>query len=268
MISYSLFTPLLYASGGILSGLLSGLFGIGGGVVTVPFLLFIFQYLIHIPEQYTMQMASATSLAIMLLTSQASVRVHYKLHGILLPVYKRLLPGILLGTLIGIYLAGQLSSHFLQVFFGLFLLLQALRMLATISTIKSERFPPAWVNNLISFFIGMNSGLLGIGGGTLIIPYLNYCGVNSRNIAGISALCTLSMASIGVIMLILTKNSASLPDLEYATGYIYWPAVLFLSIPSIIFVPWGAKLTVIISQRRLNYGFIFILTLTGLHLLF
>lgn len=256
----------IYALAGAFAGLMSGLMGIGGGIVVVPALLFIFQHNPAFPSNLTMHFAAGTSLAVMLFTSQSSIRAHYRQSGIQWDVYNRLWPGIIIGAITGGVLADQLPTRWLEILFGLFLLFVAFKMLSGMQITRPQQFPRPWINNLISFLIGCKSGLLGVGGGTVIIPYLSYCGMEMPKIAPVSALCTMTVAIIGTITFIMTGlNEVGLP--AYTTGYIYWPAVLCIAIPSSIFAPVGAKLTYVLPIKHLKYGFVVILVLTAINLL-
>lgn len=260
-------TFLVYSVAGVFAGLISGIMGIGGGIIVVPALLFIFQYNPAFPPELLMHMAAGSSLAIMLFTSQASIRAHHKLASIQWSLFNNLWPGIILGALSGAFLANQLPTHLLKIFFGLFLLFVVYKMLRSINFTKPHSTPARWINALVSYVIGLKSGLLGVGGGTLIIPYLNYCGVAMKTIAPISALCTLTVAIIGTMVFIFTGwSEPGLP--AYSTGYIYWPAVLPVALFSSLFAPLGAKLTYVLPVKQLTYGFVTLLFFTALGLLF
>lgn len=257
-----------YVLAGIFAGLLSGLMGIGGGIVVVPALLSIFHRHPDFPQNLSMQMAAGTSLAVMLFTSQSSIRAHYKQGGILWDVYNRLWPGIILGTICGALLAYRLPTYWLKILFGFFLLFVAIKILFDMKKIqtKPQSFPRNWINRLVSFLIGCKSGLLGVGGGVLIIPYLNYCGVEMKKIAPISALSTMTVAGIGTIVFIITGlKEIGLP--VYTTGFVYWPAVLCVAIPSSFFAPLGAKLTYSLPIKQLKYCFVVVLMATAINLL-
>ena len=119
----------VYVLTGIMAGLISGLMGVGGGIIVVPALIFIFNEQTKIPPNLIMQMAAGTSLAVMLFTSQSSIRAHYKQNGILWDVYNRLWPGIILGTISGAFLADKLPTYWIKTLFALFLLLVAGKIL-------------------------------------------------------------------------------------------------------------------------------------------
>lgn len=261
-----IFHGTIYAMAGAFAGLMSGVLGIGGGIVVVPALLYIFQHNSAIPLESSMHLAAGTSLAVMMFTSQSSIRSHLRLGEVLWPVYNRLWPGVVVGVIVGAILSSWISTDWLKILFGLFLLFVAAKMGFGKNNTAGQTFPRAWINALVSFVIGFKSGLLGVGGGTLIIPYLTYSGVEPRKIAAVSALCTMTVAVLGTLIFILTGlKITGLP--EYSTGFVYWPAVVWVAIPSMLFAPVGAKLNYVLPIKQLRYGFIVVLLFTAINLL-
>lgn len=260
-------TALIYAAAGLFAGLMSGILGIGGGLVVVPALLYIFQHGSVIPAALSMHFAAGTSLAVMVFTSQSSIYSHLKLGDVLWRVYHRLWPGIGMGVITGSVCAYFIPMRALEIIFGLFLLAVGFKMLWGEDVAKQRQFPRRWINALVTFIVGFKSGLLGVGGGVLIIPYLTYCGVEARKIAAISSLCTMTVAVLGTLIFIITGRwETNLP--AYATGFVYWPAVIWVAIPSVLFAPLGAKLNYSLPVNQLRYGFVVILLFTAGHLLF
>ncbi|MCX7115238.1 MAG: sulfite exporter TauE/SafE family protein [Gammaproteobacteria bacterium] len=260
------FQDVLYILAGALTGILSGVLGIGGGIIVVPALLFIFEMEPGIPDAISMHMAAGSSLAVMLFTSFAAVLAHYRLEPILWWVYQRLWLGIVLGTVFGVLMATQLPTGWLRILFAFFLLFIAYKMVMHKESIvqKEVSFPSDWVGRLVTFFIGVQSGLLGIGGSVLIIPYLTYCGIEPRRIVPVSSLCTLTVAWIGTATFILSRNEAV--TTHYATGYIYWPAVMWVALSSMLFAPLGAKLSYQLPIQLTRYLFVGILLVTSVGL--
>ncbi|AHE68445.1 sulfite exporter TauE/SafE family protein [Legionella oakridgensis] len=255
-----------YALTGAFAGFMSGTLGIGGGMIVVPALLYIFHHSSVVPQAVEMHVAAGTSLAIMIFTAMSSIRAHHRQGEILWSVYHRLWPGIVLGVFCGALLADQLSTYWLKILFGLFLLVISFKMMADIHVNHPRAFPGKWLNRLISFVIGLKSGLLGVGGGALIIPYLSFCGIDTRKIPAISALCTLSVAMMGTIAVIITgSNEVGLP--AYSTGYVYWPAVIWVAVPSVLFAPIGAHLTYALPVQQLKYGLTAILLIAAIDML-
>lgn len=256
----------VYALTGAFAGLMAGLLGIGGGMVVVPALAFIFQHHHLVPETMTMHFAAGTSLMVMVVTSQSAVRAHYRLGEILWPIFNRLWPGLVVGTILGALIADQIPSYGLRIIFGLFLLYVSYKMFMGRHRIHSRQFPKPWINNLVSCVIGFKSGLLGIGGGALTVPYLTYCGINIRKITPISSLCTMTVAIIGSFAFMITgSNEIGIP--AYASGYVYWPAAIWVAIPSAMFAPIGARLTYSLPVNKLKNGFIVFLLLTAIDML-
>lgn len=257
----------IYVSIGVFAGLMAGVLGVGGGIIVVPGLLFIFQMNQLIPGQVAMHVAAGTSLAVMIFTAQASLRTHSQMGEILWSVFKTLWPGIILGTICGALIAELVSTYWLKIIFAVFLIFVAVKMATDLHVEHREHFPRLWLNRLVSFLIGMKSGLLGVGGGVLIIPYLTYCGVPVRKIPAVSNLCSFIVAIVGTVVFIITGWD-EMKTIPYSTGYIYWPAVILVAIPSSLVAPFGAKLNYVLPVKQLKYGFIVILFITAIRMLF
>ncbi|KTD76374.1 sulfite exporter TauE/SafE family protein [Legionella waltersii] len=251
---------------GLFAGVMSGSLGIGGGIIVVPGLVTVFQQFNIIPEDSIMHVAAGCSLAAMILSAMASLRAHIKVDDILWAVFKRLWPGILIGTILGSILASFIDTEWLEIIFGLFLICIAIKLFIDVHATHDERFPRTWVNHFICSSIGGLSGLLGVGGGVMIIPYLTYCGVAVRKISAVSSLCVLVVGFIGSTMFMLT-GAYEMKHIPYSTGFIYWPAVLGVAIPSSLIAPYGAKLNYILPIKYLRYGFIVVLIVTATHML-
>ncbi|WP_252580300.1 sulfite exporter TauE/SafE family protein [Legionella lytica] len=256
----------IYLLIGAFTGIVAGLFGIGGGLVVIPSLVFVFQHMAIIPHNMLMHVAVGTSLAIMIITSLSAVRSHHKVGNILWSVLKKLWPGLIAGTISGSVLAAKIPNAWLKIFFGVFLLFVALKMLFDKPKEQSTSFPKQSIIFLICFFIGLTSGLLGVGGGILIVPLMTHYGIPARKIAGISNSCAFTIALIGTITFIIIglRETAAIP---YTLGYVYWPAILLVGATSSMFAPIGTRLHYKLPVHQLKYGFILLLILTSLKML-
>jgi uncharacterized membrane protein YfcA len=237
---------LLYPLIGIIAGLLSGMLGIGGGSVVVPGLALVFGHLV-IMQGTSMHMAEGTSLAVMIFTATSSVYAHHHHENVLWPVMLRLLPGMLIGVIVGAVFASFMPTRVLEVLFGLFLLFIAWRMFLLIKPKPTPtRKLPQWPGlSLVAFLIGGKSGLLGIGGGAITIPFLTYCNVPMRKASGTSIACTLPIAIFGAASFIVTGwNVITIP---HSLGYVYLPAFISVAIMSLLFAPIGARLSMLID---------------------
>lgn len=266
MITAILNGALVYILVGVASGFLSGLFGIGGGIIVVPALLYIFKDNQFIPALQLMRFAVGTSLAIMLFTSLVSIRSHRKLGEVLWSVYQRLWLPISVGVIAGSIAANFTPTYWLTMLFGIFLLFISWKMLTGMGRAGPNRFPSRWINGLVNFVIGLLSGLLGVGGGTLIIPYLTYCGVEPHRITAVTVLCSLTIACIGTLIFIILGSYEMNPS-PMTIGYIYWPAVVWVTTPSMLFAQMGARLTYVLPVKQLHYAFIVLLLITAVDLL-
>ncbi|CDZ76314.1 Sulfite exporter TauE/SafE [Legionella massiliensis] len=261
MLPFVVINGLAYALAGVFAGLSAGLLGVGGGIVVVPTLMFLFQYNHDVAQNLIMPVAIGTSLAVMIFTAYASVRAHQKQKGVQWEIYKRLAVGIILGTITGAFIVKKLPTNEIKIIFALFLLSIAVKMLLSIikkATTTGHGFPKAWLNHLTSYVIGCLSGLLGIGGGAMVVPYLNHCGLDIREIIPVSAIVTVTVAIIGTLSYIIVGFYT--PDLPaYSSGFVYWPAVFCIALTSVFFAPIGARLAYILPTNLLKCCFILLL---------
>ncbi|WJW75364.1 sulfite exporter TauE/SafE family protein [Thiohalobacter sp. IOR34] len=256
---------LLYLASGALAGLLAGLFGIGGGLVLVPVLAWLFARQ-GLGGDHLMHLAVGTSLATIVVTSLASLRAHHRRGAVDTGVLGRLLPGIVLGGLGGAWLADRLPTDGLRQFFGVFELLVALQMLLAARYRPHRDLPGAAGLFLAGSLIGGVSALLGIGGGTLSVPFLIWCSVPLVRAVGTSAAAGLPIALSGAAGFWLAGLDA--PDLPpWSSGYIHWPAWLGISLASMLTAPLGAALAHRLDTRLLKRGFALVLALVGARML-
>jgi len=225
---------------GAFAGILAGLLGIGGGVVIVPVLVFIFQYQ-GIDPSIIMHTAIGTSLATIIFTSISSIRAHQAHGAILWPTFRKMTPGIILGALIGAAVADSLPSDTLKLVFSPFLMVVAVQ-LALNKQPKPHRKLPQKIGLLsASTTIGALSSLLGIGGGSLNVPFMSWCNIEVRKAVATSAAIGLPIAIAGTLGFIVSGwNSELMPD--WSIGYINLSAALSIVAASALTAPYGAKL--------------------------
>ncbi len=256
---------LLYPLAGALVGVIAGLFGVGGGLVIVPLLVFIFHSQGMAPA-LMMHLAIGTSLATIMVTSLSSVRAHHRHGAVLWPVFRRLAPGIVAGTLLGAYIVDQLPNTTLRIIFGVFALLVAAQMGFGVKAAPHRRLP-GWAGmSIAGAIIGKVSAIIGIGGGTLTVPFLAWCNVGMRQAVATSAACGLPIAVAGTIGFVIAGwNAAPLP--AWSTGYIYWPAFAGIAAASAVFAPLGAKLAHTLPAEKLKRYFALLLAFLGVGML-
>jgi uncharacterized protein len=264
MMDLTLATLFAYLLLGIIAGITGGLLGLGGGIVIVPALLFLF---IHkgLPGDVLMQMAVATSLATIVFTSISATLAHHRHGAVSWPVVRLLGPGIIVGAILGAIIANLLHSNSLRMAFGIFEILVAIQIGFGLKPPAHRSLPGISGMAASGGVIGTVSSLLGIGGGTLTVPFLLWCNVNIRNAVATSSACGLPIAISGAATMIITGwNYPGLP--QGSTGYVYWPAVILISIASVFAAPVGAKLTHTLPIHILRRVFAVVLLMIGIRM--
>lgn len=259
----------LYLLTGVLAGLASGLLGIGGGIIIVPVLYFIFSAQIVGQNQfseYVMHMALATSLATIIITSLSSAYAHHKNQVVLWPIVFQLSPGILIGAWVGGIIASHLETAPLKYAFGFFELFVGLHLFlnhqpkqhsSSINTIKSA---------LGGGIIGTVSSIVGIGGGTLTVPFLNWHRINIKNAVATSAACGFPIAIAGTASYIY--QGWEIPGLPSPSlGFVNLTAFAFIIITSFLMAPVGARLAHRIPENMLRKVFAVFLLLISLKMI-
>ncbi len=224
---------------GAVTGTLAGLLGIGGGIILVPILLWVLQNHPNIAQANIMQIALATSLTTIIFTALSSIRAHHKRKAIEWAVVKKFAPGMIIGTISGVFIASLLSNEILKIIFSIFLIIIAIQLFLGLVPSGKMGIPNAFETNLIGSGIGCLSALVGIAGGSLTVPLLLWFKIPLRNAIATSAACGLPISAAGAIgyFLLGLKNGQ-----DFSSGYIYWPAVISLVPTSLLFAPLGAKL--------------------------
>ncbi len=257
---------LAYLGTGAVAGLLAGLLGIGGGLVIVPALAILLSS--HgFGATNLMHFAVGTSLATIVATSVSSTLAHQRRGSVHWQAVRGLLPGILLGGLGGAWLARQISSPGLGLFFGVFEILVALQLLFGASPPPQRGLPGAGPQGLAGAVIGAVSALLGIGGGTLTVPWLLWHRVDIRMAVGTAATIGLPIAFAGALGFALGEVPLAEAPV-YRTGYIYWPAVFGIVLGSVPLAPVGTWLAHYLPRPLLRRGFAVLLALIGLKMIF
>lgn len=257
---------LLYLLAGIAAGILSGLFGLGGGVIIVPVLLILFG-IQGVDPAASMHMAVASSLAIIVMTSLSSVRSHWRRGGVRWNIAGAMTPGIVLGALAGALLAAWISGELLRLIFASFLLAVALRMALSRDIQRTLSLPGSAGLGAAGGGIGLISALVGIGGGSLTVPFLAKCGIGMREAVGTSAACGLPIALAGTLGYVLSGwGNPLVPD--WSSGYVFWPAVLAVAVTSTLLAPVGAMLSYRLPAILLRRLFAMLLGLMAIRLFY
>lgn len=258
-------TLLLYLALGAFAGVMAGLLGVGGGLIIVPVLAWIFRGQ-HINDAIIMHLAIGTSLATIVVTSISSVRAHHQRGAVLWPVVWQLTPGIVIGAWLGAAVADALPSAALSRIFALFVLAVAAQMAFGAKPAPHRGLPGAVGMTVTGGVIGVVSAIVGIGGGSLTVPFLTWCNTAMRQAVATSAACGLPIALAGAIGFIVTGlNAADRP--AWSLGYVYGPALAGVAFASMLLAPLGAKLAHTLPTETLKKIFAVFLTLVGTKML-
>ena len=249
---------------GGLAGFCAGLLGIGGGLIVVPGLLLLLSYHGYPPDVVPV-MAAGTSLSLMVFTATGSALAHLRQGTVRLAVLRQLLPWVVVAELLGILLALVINAHLLETLFGCLVILLAVDLLRRPVRPASSPMdrPPMALHMAVGSAIGLKSGLFGVGGGALAIPYFNWLGLPPREVAGTTALLTWPVAVVGA----LTYGLSPLPldhALSGVVGSVYWLGVLVMVPATLLTTPLGAMVCRIFPQEQLRRVFgVFLLVAGG-----
>lgn len=252
---------------GALAGLLAGMFGIGGGMIIVPALVWLLPRQ-GVSMEVAIQLAIGTSLAVIALTSISSSLAHHRRGGVLWPVLKRLAPGLMLGALAGAFVADQLPGATLKKIVGVGAILMALQMLLDRKVDAGGEHKPLLGPELFAAggVIGLLSSLIGIGGGSITVPYLSIRGVGMREAVGTAAAGGVPIAWAGAVGFMLAGyGTAGLP--QWCVGYVSLAGFVGIGVASVFTAPIGAKLAHTLDPKTLKRTFAVFLLLIGARML-
>lgn len=264
---------LYYLIAGSFAGLLAGLFGIGGGMVIVPILIYLFKAQ-GFPEDALTHIGIGTSLATIIVTSISSLRAHNSKGAVNWSIWKRMAPGLVLGSLLGAAIASVIHGNSLQAIIGVGAFLVGLKMLFMKNKSHKEndfsKLPSPIGQTGLGGFIGIVSSIFGIGGGTLTVPILSYCGLKIQNAVGTSAACGLPIASAGAIGFLVFGQFIDLSVKEAlpsgVLGFVHIYAFISVSLASFFTARIGAKLAHKLPAATLKKAFAVLLLIVGVKL--
>ncbi|ETA70953.1 sulfite exporter TauE/SafE family protein [Candidatus Pelagibacter ubique] len=243
-------------------GFVAGLFGIGGGLITVPFLYFIFGSL-EIDPQYVMHLAVGTSFAIIIPTSAVSVLTHHKFKAVDFDIVKNYGLFVILGVIVGAAFAASLKTKSLVLFFSIIILFLGIYLLL----IKEKEQNiivkmKLHLKVILGFIVGFISAPMGIGGAVMNVPILKFFGYSINKAIGSAAAIGFLIALFGAIGFLISGNylNSSLP---LSIGFINIPAFLIFIPITTFMARIGAKTVHNIDKNKISKFFgIFLLVVS------
>jgi len=250
---------ILLASGAV-AGMFAGLLGIGGGIIIVPVLAMVFTAQ-GISIDVLMHISIGTSLATIVITSLSSIRSHQKHQAIDWHVVRVITIGLFIGGFIGAAIAKLISGQDLKLIFSIFMFLIAAQMYFGNTTKAHRTLPDKPGMILAGTGIGTIASLMGVGGGSMSVPFFTWCNMSIRNAVATSSAVGFPIAVAGTIGFIVTGwAEADRPVMSL--GYVNLPALLSIVVASVLSAPLGAWIAHRIppmTLKRIFAGFLVIL---------
>ena len=248
-------------------GFVAGLFGIGGGLITVPFLYYIFSQL-GVDPQYVMHLAVGTSFAIIIPTSSVSVMTHHKFKAVDFEIVKSYGLFVVSGVVAGTIFAASLKTKALVLFFSVIIFLLSFYLLLLKekeqSVIKEIKLS---LKIIFGFIVGFISAPMGIGGAIMNVPILKFFGYSINKAIG-------SAAAIGFLIALfgaggfLISGSYLKTNLPLSIGFLNVPAFLIFIPITTFMASIGAKTVHKIDKNKISKFFGIFLLIIALKFLY
>ena len=234
------------------AGFMAGLLGVGGGIIMVPALYYAFTVLDF--ELVTrMHLSVGTSLAIIIPTSIISTKTHMEYDAVDFKMVKSFGVFILLGVIVGTFLAVNLKTPSLVLFFSIFAFMVGLFFIfLREKLVENPKQISSIIKNLSGVIIGFISVPLGIGGGSLMVPFMRTFGYDIRKSIGTAAAVGFLIAVSGTITMILGGRIIDNVNTPFSYGYINLLGFLVFVPVTMIMARLGAKAVYKINKKILS----------------
>jgi uncharacterized protein len=240
---------------GVVTGLLAGLFGIGGGAVIVPVLFEVFR-LLGVPEEVRMQLCVGTSLAIIVPTTVRSYRAHRAKGLVIQAVMRSWAVPAVIGVAAGSVTAAFAPAQVFKLAFVVIAGVIAAKLLAGRGTWVLARSLPGRAGMAgCGFLVGLASSLMGISGGSIATMIMTLYGLPIHNAVATSAGLGVPIAIAGTVGYLIAglPHQAQLPPLSI--GFVSVIGVVMIAPISSWIAPLGARLAHALPRRRLEIAF-------------
>ena len=251
---------------GAVAGVLAGLLGVGGGIVIVPVLFWLFDAL-DVSQAVAMHLAVGTSLCTIIPTSISSARSHHKKGAIDIDLLRAWAPFVFAGALIGGILSKFLGSQSLTLIFGIVALIVAVNMAIPKTLVIAHAVPKGLLGDAaLPFGIGGFSALMGIGGSTLSVPILSLFSFPVHRAVGTASAFGLAIAVPATAGFIWSGLGVSERP-PFSLGYVSLPAAVLIFSISTWMAPYGSKIAHSLNPARLKLVFAAFLFITAVKML-
>ena len=248
-------------------GFAAGLFGIGGGLITVPFLFYIFGTL-GLDQSYIMHLAVGTSFAIIVPTSIVSVMTHYKYKAVDFDIVKNYGMFVIIGVIFGTIFAATLITKTLVLFFTLVIFFLGLYLLflkekeSNVSIKIKLHF-----KILLGFIVGFISAPMGVGGAFMNVPILKFFGYSINRAIGSAAAIGFIIAVFGAVGFLISGSYLKV-NIPLSIGFLNIPAFLIFVPITTFMARVGARTVHKINKNKISKYFGIFLLIVALNFLF
>ena len=232
------FFLIIMAITAVVAGFFAGFFGIGGGIITVPCLFYIFGA-IGIDKSFVMHLAVGTSFAIIVPTAIMSVFTHYKHKAVDFGVLKTYGIFVVIGVVIGSFFAASMETKSLVLFFSIIIYLLAINLIFLKDKTKIKLKFNLFQRTVLGFIVGFVSSLMGIGGAIMNVPILKFVGYSINKAIGSAASIGFLIAVFGCLGFLISGIFIK-TNIPLSVGFINVPAFLIFIPITILMAKAGA----------------------------
>ncbi len=252
---------------GCVGGFLSGLLGVGGGVIFVPALFFSLSSL-GFSEAHAMHIAVGSSLAVVLATGATSAFGHFRRGALDIATVKAWAPPMVIGVILGAMVASSVKTVVLkEIFAGMTLVIALYMMFARENKeVKPMRFLTLAVQKGVCFVIGLISAMLGVGGAILTVPMMNYVGLPIQRAVGTGAALGIAVALPGILTYMVTGLLVQDQLPPWSIGYVNVLTVAMILPASMLLAPLGVKVSHNMPRRMLRRVFAIVLLIVSIRM--
>ena len=249
---------------GLFVGFLAGLFGIGGGLIIVPAVTYILIFFHNITPDIAYSSAIASSMISIIFTGSVATFFNIRNQNFEFRLINKTIFPVAIGALAGGLIINIANFYFLKFFFIFYCFLSALKLLSSKNILKPIY---SFSEKIIFTVFGLISSIVGIGGGTLFVPYFENNHMDIRkSVSGssfIGVIVGLSTIISFIIQNILFNNDYIYSEKISTLSNVYMPSFIFLTLPSLISIYFSTKLLITISKKKVKYYFALLLVFIG-----
>ena len=257
---------IIFIFSGVFIGIAAGLFGLGGGLMIVPVVTYCLVYFSNTPFDQAIIIGVSTSLASMVITGAMAAYAHNRNNNVDHALIKIFIPGLIIGSLTIGFFIKSIPGDLLKYFFIFYAFTIAYKLFKQQEASKKSTLPNRLLSNVISFVFSIISGIVGIGGATLFVPFLIKNNIPPKLAIGTSSVLGFFIGLSASIAIYIGYLYSGLNNQD-TFGFIYTPAILYLTLPSLIFIKLSAGWLLKLDDLLIKRLFSLLLVIIGIMML-